>query len=846
MRDRVARLRIWLAGSALLLVTVIAGFIGYGRYVSHLRHLKLPLPPGMNIVKEAGGWTYSRANGSKTLYTIHAAGFQQGKNGKTALHDVSLVLFGKDGDRNDRVSGQDFEYDEKNGVLRALGQVHIDLQSATAAKAIGKEGQTSVVEGTHGKESLGRDAIHVTTSGLVYLERLGIAATSEDVDIQSGNLKGHARGADYSSDSGVLMLHSAVDMAGVSDGHPVRMTAEQAQFNQRSQQARLTHATYATEGRDIAADTAVLYRRPDGTLGRLDAEGNVVLKTADGKATGRQLAVQMDAAGQPEMATLIGNVVYAADEPLRQVHADAGKVEVSFRKGATGRAPNHAVFSGTVRMMERVRAEKQGARWSSRELTGGKVETWMTQGPSGKMLIRDAVSTGNARLVESNDPAGLKPDAAVRTELAADELKAVMKPVGNSTSVDRVLGKGNTMWRQVSAAGVEQTSTGETLEASFRPADRVVGKAKPGPAESLQSTGGIEDAVQEGHVTMTRRLPAKRKGDAGEVQHATADRVVYNGGSDQLVLSGGVRMNDASGGMWAQQVSMDRSSGDAHAVGPVKAEYVQGAGSANAGSEPMHILAERADVRKGNDSATFYGSPVRVWQGGNQVQAPEVEVERANKRLTARSGKGRSGNALGVRTILVSEDSGGDGGQTGGGTGVSAGCGTSRTGTAQKSAERQSAGSAVRISSGGLVYSGALHQVEFTDGVRAEMTDETVQAAQATAYLGKQSGKSSGPGLMEGGVERIIAEGGVVLARPGTRVSGEHLLYQAAQRSFVLRGGEQPARAVDARGSTTAAAFHFSACDNTLEALGEEPGTPSRKVETESTATSAKREKASR
>ena len=167
MRDRVARLRFWLAGSAVLLMAVIVGFIAYGRYVSHLRHLKLPLPPGVNIVREAGGWTYSRANGSKTLYTIHAAGFQQGKNGKTTLRDVSVVLFGKDGDRNDRVYGQNFEYDQKEGVLRAMGAVHIDLQSADAAKAAGHEGQPSTVERGRGEGPLARDVVQVTTSGLV-------------------------------------------------------------------------------------------------------------------------------------------------------------------------------------------------------------------------------------------------------------------------------------------------------------------------------------------------------------------------------------------------------------------------------------------------------------------------------------------------------------------------------------------------------------------------------------------------------------------------------------------------------------------------------------------------------
>ena len=235
MRDRVARLRFWLAGSASLLLAVIVGFIVYGRYVSHLRHLKLPLPPGVNIEREAGGWTYSRANGSKTLYTIHAAGFQQGKNGKTTLREVSVVLFGKNGDRHDRVYGHDFEYDEKNGVLRALGLVHIDLESAKAAKAVGQEGEASTVEGPEGEESLAPDVVHVTTSDLVYLDKLGIAATSEDVDVQTGDMKGHARGADYSSDSGMLMLHSAVTLAGTSGGHEVRITAGQAQFEQRFQ-----------------------------------------------------------------------------------------------------------------------------------------------------------------------------------------------------------------------------------------------------------------------------------------------------------------------------------------------------------------------------------------------------------------------------------------------------------------------------------------------------------------------------------------------------------------------------------------------------------------------------------
>ncbi len=77
----------------------------------------------------------------------------------------------------------------------------------------------------------------MTTSGLVYLEKLGVAATSEYIEFEAGGMKGHATGADYSSDSGMLMLHSAVNMNGVTGGRPVTLTAATAEFDDRNQEA---------------------------------------------------------------------------------------------------------------------------------------------------------------------------------------------------------------------------------------------------------------------------------------------------------------------------------------------------------------------------------------------------------------------------------------------------------------------------------------------------------------------------------------------------------------------------------------------------------------------------------
>jgi lipopolysaccharide export system protein LptA len=853
MRDRVARLRLWLAGSAILLMAVIVAYIGYGRFVSHLRHLRLPLPPGVNIVREAGGWTYSRANGSKTLYTIHAAGFEQGKNGKTALHHVSVVLFGKNGDRNDHVSGQDFEYDEKNGVLRALGLVHIDLQSAAAAKAVGQGGQASTVEGPDGEESLAPDVMHVTTSGLVYLEKLGIAATSEDVDVQSGDMKGHARGADYSSDSGMLMLHSAVSMAGTSGGHAVRITAGQAQFDQRAQEARLTSAKYESEGRSVAAEHAVLHRRADGKLGKVDADGNVTLADEGGKAVAARAELQMNAAGQPASALLSGGVTYAADEPLRQIRGTANEARVSFASTG-GEEADHAVFTGAVHAVERIRPAQITDGWNSRELTAAKLETWMAAGAAGRMQLRNAEATGGARLISVDEVRAKKADGPVRTEVAADQLKAVMSLNGPGVSLDRLIGSGHTSLLQVSGNGVEQTSRGDTLDARFRPVNGTLA-AKSRGAGTSPIAQTLSSAVQQGHVTMERRVPARpdaaKKLLPEELQRAVADRAAYDGTKDQLLLSGTVRMSDAGSAMWAEQVLMDRTTGDAHASGPVKVDYVADASTAKQAGEPLRVMAERADVDGANSSATFYGSPVRVWQSGNQVQAPEVQVERVTKRLIAR-GSGKTGwsgvaNGAPVRTILVSAaENGNDVQQTGA---AQARCGVDKAAPGDAGNAKGTTSSVVRIASGGLVYSGVLQQVEFTGGVRADTPDATVRAAQATAYLAEDRGakKSSLPSF-EGGLNRIAARGQVDLTRPGTHVSGDRLVYEAADRTFLLSGGDgEPAKTMDARGTTTAAAFRFNACDDTLEALGESPGAPTQRVKTDAVASSAgKRDKAGR
>jgi lipopolysaccharide export system protein LptA len=879
MRDRVERLRVWLAGSAVFLLLVIAGFIGYARFQSRLHHFKLPGKLGIDVVRESGGWTLSHAAGSRTQYAIHAATSEQHTNGKVALHDVYILLYGKDGNRRDRICGQDFEYDEKAGVVRALGLVHMDLQAAEAgegnaagsAAGAGRTGAESAKAGSTAPcsevDGPGTKILHVTTSGLVYLEKLGVAATSEYIEFKAGDMTGHATGADFSSDSGMLMLHSAVSMSGIAGGRPSQVTASTAEYDEHSGQAFLTHAKYDSPGRTAEAERVTLHRRTDGTLSEAEAQGNVTVVANGATVVSQRADVMLTATSQPHSAVLTGGVLYTSDAPLRQARGQANEATISFDAGKNPQ-PDHAVFTGAVHMIERTRAtEAVRERWSVRELTAAKFDAVLAPSGQGKSQLRTVEAVGGAHLTEVNNGSLASTSGEGRTELSADDLKAALKSAAGpkqSPQLDTIAGRGHTVLVQADMNGVEETSTGDTLDAKFREA------SVPGAKQAKET---LWSAVQQGHVNMIRRAPGRNSAKDGtksadtvkvpnDVQRGMADRAVYDGDQNRVTLSGGVQLTDAGSDLWAKQVVLDRSTSNVQAVGGVKVDYDSSkAGTARAAG-PTHILAERAEFEHSTEIATFFGKPARLWQDGSQVQAPEIEVSRVQQRLIARSGASTgwtsATQAALVHTILMS---GGNAGNTARpGSDVrkepAAKCG-SGTSTGGKAGTPTGTAQVARIASGGLIYSGILRQADFTGGVRVDTVDATMRANQATAYLEQTGASDQGAGKtargggpatpsLAGNLDRVVADGHIDVERPGLQATGERLVYTASDRVFLLTGDKNnPPKATDAQGTTTGAALRFNSCDDSgggsVEALGAVPGGPVQRAHSESRVSSDKK-----
>ena len=467
----------------------------------------------------------------------------QHADGKYTLHDVNMILYGHKGDRADRISGSEFEYDTKAEVIRATGLVHIDLAAPVAQGAAQSEASKHLgTTGPAGGEEAGEGSrvIHVTTSGLTYVKSLATAATDQGLDFAFGGFTGHAVGAEYNSDSGHLVLQSAVTLAGLDKGKPVAMAASHGELDRVSNQAEFSQARYSSAGEVARVETAHLHMRPDGSLERIEGVGQVVLENAgQGTVTSDRVDAALGKTNKLETALLTGSVKFNDDEAFRQTQGGSQTADLRFDD--EGRI-QHAVLRGRAHTYERLRAaEDARAPWSERTLTADTIELNLlanpeTAGTPGKAQLHDAKATGAARLLTVSTvlagTAGRKA-GTTRDRLEGDELDAHFVDLRGAVELSTVHGAGHTVLEQTvgepgAKSDVMQTSRGDTLDARFR--------------EVAGSKGSVElaQAVQEGGVVIDRSAPAKgAAGSAPDTQHALATKASYDAGTDKLTLMDG-------------------------------------------------------------------------------------------------------------------------------------------------------------------------------------------------------------------------------------------------------------------------------------------------------------------
>src|SRR3984957_580287 len=262
---KVYRLRRLLAATAVLLTLVVTGMYFYARSRATNVLKQIPGKIGYDIKQTASGFQFSKSDGKRTLFTVQASNVKQFKlDGNAELHNVSIVLYGRDSSRFDQIYGDDFAFNQKTGDVTAKGDVQIDLVANPAG--------TSGPDQSLPKEV--KNPIHLKTRDLAFNKDSGDAATDARVEFRMAQASGWAVGVRYTGKSNTLTLLSQIHI--VTNGpESSTINADYGVITNDPRVVLLYHPHLDREGVTMQSDHATFYLGADNNVERILATDHV-------------------------------------------------------------------------------------------------------------------------------------------------------------------------------------------------------------------------------------------------------------------------------------------------------------------------------------------------------------------------------------------------------------------------------------------------------------------------------------------------------------------------------------------------------------------------------------------
>jgi lipopolysaccharide export system protein LptA len=762
------RLRRLLVATAVVLTLGVFGMYFYARMRVRDVRKEVPHKLGIGISKTANGYRYSSSDGQRTLFSIEAADLKQFKlNGHAELHKVSIILYGRDSSRYDQIYGDDFGYDPKTGEVTAKGEVQIDLVANPEGSTHPDQAAPKIV----------KNAIHLKTRDLVFDKDTGDAFTNARVEFSTPQASGWAVGVKYAGKRNVLTLLSQIHME-VTGPNAAIIDADHGEMTNEPREIVLDDPKLQRRGSNMQADRAVFHLSPDNNVESINASGHVLAETklkqeqdqaeapteiqthaneADLQLTGTQNLLRT--------ATLTGNV-HIEQIGSHPMQGDAGRLILLFagqNQLQSVRATDGArLFQNAVPAPPKIAAESRTRKFQNFELTAGTIDFKIADGQH----LQFAQTSGAAQIIvtsagDSLAQAQTSSSLPQQTVITAGAFQANFATAEGRTYPVRMHGAPNARIVNSAPGQPDRVSTSQSLDASFLP------------------QGGIESVTQTGNVVYTDNQARDKR-----VQ-AWASNARYTPSDQLLVLTGSPRIQSGSMVTTAKTIHIDRATGLAAAETDVRSTYSelkeQPTGALLASSSPIHVTAHTMTAQN-NPGVAVYTGNARVWQDANVIEAPSIQFDREKRSLIAQGVPGQP-----AQTTLIQDRKVGQESQPH----------RSRIGSsADKPTSSQNDASPITITAAQLTYTDSDRKAHYEGGVIAKGPDFTATCQKLDAYLrprGENEAKtpsevktsSAGPGQLD----RMIAQGDVLVQQPNRRAEGQKLVYTAADDKFVLTGG---------------------------------------------------------
>ena len=777
------------------MVAIVAGMYFYAQWRLRQFVHTIPAKLGIEIQQTAEGFSISKSEAGRTQFTVSASKAVQFKQGGRAeLHNVKIVVYGKDASRFDRITGDDFEYDPASGDVSAKGRVLIDLEANP--------------EGLHHSDqsppAQAKAPLHLETDDLVFNKNTGNASAAGKVEFQTPQASGSAVGIQYVAKSGTLNLLSAIVM-NVNRPQSAHLNAERGVITKEPRRVVLTTVQMSREFQQTKSDQATFFLREDNTVDRILAEGDVETKLQGHASSSSRKASNAETVATSERAELF----LTGTRNLLTTAVLTGKVHVvSSQRFEAPNLATQPVEAAAGRATFRF-GERQALRTVHAE---DGVRLTQKNGQHGTLVAREGSSKGDLRDqdIEMTAPAMdfIVKDGRIleRAETSGPPEITIAQPAAHQKTVasaGKFTAKFTEKNRLATLHGEPNARIVSSMELDPRKlnASDLGGtkSAVPERADRVSTSqmldvvflpeGGVRSIAQTGNLTY-----------ADGTEKAWAQRGEYSTADQSVVLTGSPRVQDGGMATTAQTIRINRATGDAFAEGNVKSTYsdlkAQPDGALLASSDPIHVTSRNMTAHR-SPAVALYTGDARLWQNANVVEAPRLQFDRDRRSIVAeREASSSTQQAAAtqdqpVSTVLVQVD---------------------KTGKATP----------VHITSARLNYSDVARKIFLDGGVTVKATDVTMTGQQMTVFLLPQSqSKTAANSPTPGQVERIIAENKVVITQPQRHATCDRLVYTSADDKFVLTGG--PPSIFDAeRGKTTGDSLTFFRHDDRVLVEGRE------------------------
>ncbi len=816
--DRGGDRRKWITGLVAGALTLTAITIALAFWWSGARQdkpLTLPQTLPADIHQQLSGYSFTRSEKGRQIFTVHAArtvAFKEG--GTTVLQDVFVEVFGRTGSRHDVLRARQCDYNAQSGDLLCPGTVEIELNAQTNLSP---------------EASLrGRQPVYLETSQVSFQQQGLIVATDEPVKFRTGLATGSAQGLIYATKEGWLELKKDVraELAPTPEGRaadPVQLHEGEAKSKIKNQKSkikndlrppmRLSASRLRYESPRRQSGEVVLggpLEIAQGTRRVVAGRGTVFLddqnRVTSAVLEGGARAFDSSEAGALEGAAqrVLGDFDPASGE-LRNVLAEgnvegesrrggrrgtvsrvgAQQFEITFWKGGVSTPPPHrqpesGSASGDVRLTfvssaaagsdSPRRAAADNLSTERKNLTASQVR--FTFRPEGWNL-QEAQTVGPGQLVL--DPPG--PTVGERV-ITAGQLLMAFDTQGRPETL-RGLSHTRAVFQpplHAPVGSLPQESSSDNLEATFDPA-----------------TQALRTVEQVGDYQF-------REGD----RQARAEQAQYSSESEVLTLTGHPLIWDANTRIGAERIVLNIPAGWAEGLGKVQSTHFEGVdhtvlpggaglGTAlgdhkgrpyerprNAGpSQTTNVLADRMLAERRSQFVHYEGH-VRAWHGQDVVESSSLDVYRKEQRVSSGS------------SVLTSHLQ----------PAFRVQAGASRT--AAKPATRP-----VTIRADRLEGFEQGRKASYRGNVQLQTENTTLKADRVDLYF------STTANLEASEVERAVADGHVTVVEPTRHASGEHAEYYAAPGKILVTGGP-PALYDTEKGFTTGQRLTFFIHDDRL------------------------------